>query len=171
MKYGLLFILIIGILAVSCNNKTQKNIDIENITKLEDSFYSDSLKKIDKQLALKLMQSYSLFSDNYKEDENSPEYLFKAGEIAMNLNMSKRAIGYFNKVSNQFPDYEKASTCIFLQAFIFENQIKDIEKARKLYEFFIEKYPNHILVKDAKASLKNLGKSLEEIIKEFENKK
>jgi TolA-binding protein len=155
---------------LSCNQKSQKEIDIENITKLEETIYSDSLKKIDIELANKLMLSYSLFSENHKDDKNSAEYLFKAGEIAMNLNMSKPAISYFNKVSNQYPTFEKAPTCIFLQAFIFENQLNDNEKAKKLYEAFIEKNPDHILTKDAKASLKNLGKSLEEIIKEFETK-
>ena len=48
--------------------------------------------------------------------------------------------------------------------------MKNLQKAGDAYREFLRKYPNHPLAKDAKTSLDNLGKPLDEIIKEFEAK-
>ena len=46
-----------------------------------------------------------------------------------------------------------------------------MEQAKKSYEEFIAAFPNHELAKSANYSLQNLGKSPEDIINSFENKK
>lgn len=62
------------------------------------------------------------------------------------------------------------STVPSAAAFIYENQLHGAEKAKKLYEEFMKKYPDHELAKDVKFSLDHIGKSDEELIKEFEAK-
>jgi len=42
--------------------------------------------------------------------------------------------------------------------------------AKKTYQEFIDKYPNHPLVESAKQSIKLQGKPLDEIVKGFEKK-
>ena len=46
--------------------------------------------------------------------------------------------------------------------------LKNLGKASDSYKEFISKYPNHELTDDATASLKFLGKTPEEMVKEFE---
>ena len=58
----------------------------------------------------------------------------------------------------------------FLKAFIYDNNLKDIKKARTAYSDFIQKYPKHELTDDAMISMDNLGKTPEQIVKEFELK-
>ena len=70
----------------------------------------------------------------------------------------------------EYPNYEKASTCLFLQGFVYETQENDNAKAQNIYQEFISKYPNHSLIEDAKFSLNNLDKTDEEIIREFEQR-
>ena len=88
----------------------------------------------------------------------------------MNLNHSTKAIVYLNRFEKEFQDHNKMPYCIFFQAFIYENQMNNLEKAKLYYQRFINEYPNHELVDDAETSIKNLGRSLEDIIKDFEEK-
>ncbi|RLD62386.1 MAG: hypothetical protein DRJ01_06205 [Bacteroidetes bacterium] len=163
-------LLIIGF--VSCNNqKSDKNSEISKIKELETQIYNESTNSINKKAVTDLLDAYSNFVKNFANDSLAPEYLFKAGEIAMNTHMGTQSVFYFNKLQNNYPTYKKIPYCIFLQAFVYDSQLKKYDKAKEYYNLFITKYPNNELVKDAKASIKNLGKSLDEIIKEFENKK
>ena len=59
---------------------------------------------------------------------------------------------------------------MFLQGFIYETQLNDTSKARVIYEQVIQKYPNTQFAIDSKASIDNLGKTPEQLIKEFEAK-
>jgi TolA-binding protein len=53
--------------------------------------------------------------------------------------------------------------------FVQENDLNQLDKAKATYESFLAKYPNDPdFTDDAQNALKLLGKSPEEIIKEFE---
>ena len=51
-----------------------------------------------------------------------------------------------------------------------DNFLNDDAKAKIIYEEVIAKYPNLSYANDAKAAINNLGKTDEELIKEFEKK-
>jgi hypothetical protein len=55
-----------------------------------------------------------------------------------------------------------------MEAFAYENVIGNIAKASEYYNKFIAKYPEHDLADDAQAALKYLGKTPEEMVREFE---
>ncbi|MBA3901110.1 MAG: tetratricopeptide repeat protein, partial [Bacteroidetes bacterium] len=116
-----------------------------------------------------VVELYSEYANTYPDDNLSAEYLFKAGEVSLGLNEPEKSLDYFKKVCDNFPDSEKASYSLFLQAYVLDNYINDI-LAGEVYKDFIEKYPDHQMVKDAEFSIQNLGKSDEQLIKEFEAK-
>ena len=66
--------------------------------------------------------------------------------------------------------FYKAPECLFLKAFVFENQLNNLKDAEILYKEFIASYPNHPLTDDAVASLEYLGKSPEELVRMFQEK-
>ena len=51
-----------------------------------------------------------------------------------------------------------------------DNYLNDDEQAKTIYEEVIAKYPTSTYANDAKAAIKNLGKTDEELIKEFKKK-
>jgi outer membrane protein assembly factor BamD (BamD/ComL family) len=53
---------------------------------------------------------------------------------------------------------------MFMQAYVYENSLQDYGKAKTVYTEFIRKYPESELVEDARISIRNLGKSPEEIL-------
>ncbi len=102
------------------------------------------------------------------ENPNSPEYLFKAAEVAHTIKSLNKTFDIYDWILEKYPNAEKAPTTLFLKAYIVDNEIKDYKKAEKLYDEFLEKYPKSDLVDDVKTMKKYIGKSDEEILKMIE---
>ena len=116
----------------------------------------------------KLIQEYLDFAEAYPDDSLAPACLFKAASMIMNLQNGLRAIALFDEIRTSYPEYEKAPLCLFFTGYVQENVLGDIDQARETYTLFIETYPDNDFVDDAQASIKNLGKTPEEMIQEFE---
>jgi len=144
------------------------NEERESIKKMEGEVYN--AKTLDKAKGFALIDAYVSYSKDHPKDTLSAEYLFKAADIAMNLQTGSQAILYYDKILSNYPNFNKRPECVFLKAFIYENQLGDLKEAEKQYKEFIKTYPDHTLAKDAKASLEYLGKSPEELIKIFQEK-
>lgn len=156
----------------SCGNsgdpdQMSKSDRLEVIRELEDKSYQD-IEKFDTTMALSLVNNYAKFADENPEDELTPNFLFKAGDLSMALHKPSLAISYFDRIISNYADYEKLPYCMFLKGFIYEDQIGDLKKAKANYEEFIERFPDHDMTEAARFSIKNLGKSPEELIREFE---
>jgi hypothetical protein len=117
-----------------------------------------------------LALAYSDFARQFPKDSLTPVYLLKAGGILMNAGDAIKAVQVLDLVSQKYAKSRQAPQALFLQAFIYENMIANIAKAGELYRQFLFLYPKHDMADDAKASLKNLGKTPEELVREFEAK-
>ncbi len=117
-----------------------------------------------------LIEGYILFGDSYPEAAESANLLFKAAEVSLGMNQAPRALGLYQKVYKNYPEFEKRPFALFLQAFIYENNLGRLDDAKLTYEKFLVEFPDHAMVDDATYSLANLGKSPDELIKEFEAK-
>ena len=141
----------------------------ESILKQEDKVFNTGQNRLQKQDAMALVNLYVEYANENVGDSLSPEYLFRASDISMNLGRPGQTIRLFNRILAEYPDYKKAPATLFLMAFVYEDQMKDYDNARKYYELFLKKYPDSEFADDAEISLKNLGKTPEELIKEFES--
>lgn len=151
----------------ACNNPAKKNLGVE-IKNLEDSLFSDASRMINREQALKLIDKYIEYADANPKDAETPNIIFKAADMSMNMNMPKKAIELFDRIMTDYPDYDKIPQCLFLKGYIYENDMNDLVKAKQIYEEFLQKFPDDEFADDAQISIKNLGKSPEELIREFE---
>lgn len=167
----ILIITILGIFIFSaCNNPSEKELATDKINNLETKIYGDSSINFNPKDVTDLVVAYTNYVRKFPEDTICPVYLFKAGELSMNLNLSSQAISNFSKIQRDYPKSERYPYSIFLTAFVYDTQLKNEEQAKEFYQKFINEFPNHELADDAQASIENLGKSLDEIIKSFEEK-
>lgn len=97
------------------------------------------------------------------KDAEASSFLFYAGEIAKTVGSFSKTLKIYDWILDKYPNSTEAPKAQFLKAFILEENIKNTEAAKKNYELFIEKFPNHHFADDARFSLKNLGKTSEEI--------
>lgn len=166
----LVVIIIVSIVLASCGNGkkplAEKNKSISEILEKEKKLML--IDEPDADLADEMIKLYKSYADKYPQDSITPEYLFRAAEIAMNFGRAYEAIEFLSKIEKDYKKFDKYPASIFLKAFIYENYIGDISKATDYYTIFLEKYPNHKLSKDAEAALSYIGLDDDELIKLFE---
>ena len=78
------------------------------------------------------------------------------------------SMAFYRRLYDQYPGYSKAPVALFLQGFIHENQLGQLDSASYYYTTFLERFPDHPIASDVRLSLENLGKSPEELIKMFQ---
>ena len=152
---------------ISACSSNQKKLSDE-ITAKETALYADSTMVPDAAKAKEIIALYTRYATEYSDDTISAAYLFKAGDISSKINETHQAIQLFGLMIQKYPDHSNAPYALFLQGFIYENQLGDPMKARPYYEAFLKKYPDHPIAGDVSFSLENLGKSPEDLIREFE---
>ncbi|MCX6282854.1 MAG: hypothetical protein NTW31_01245, partial [Bacteroidetes bacterium] len=77
----------------------------------------------------------------------------------------------FDLYRSSYPNDARSAICLFFTAYIYENLMKNLDKAQELYILFIEKYPRNDFADDAQNALNNLGKTPDQMVKEFEQRK
>jgi TolA-binding protein len=169
MKLKLLFI---GTLFLSflfaCKPESDRTAD--KIKETEKQLINDSTRMLNRDLAEQQLKAYGTFIEKFPEDGRNEEFLYKAAELANTLGKTAVALDYYHSFCEKYPKSIKAPYALFLQGFIYEEQLKNIDRARELYTSFLSAYPDHELAKSARFSLDNLGKSEEEVIRMFEEK-
>jgi len=151
--------------------KPSREESVAGIKSLEKRLFSPEAVSFDKVKADSLMTLYLDFINRHPGDSLAPGYLFKAASLAMNSGDGNKAIGLFDQCIKDYPDEKNAALSMFFKGFIYENMLRNLEKAKETYLLFIERYPENDFVKDAKMSLQNLGKTPDQIVKEFEEQK
>jgi outer membrane protein assembly factor BamD (BamD/ComL family) len=166
-NYFILILVLAGILT-ACGPSREKRID--KITLMEKAMFAPETVSFNKEKADSLVVMYMDFIAANPKDSLSASYLFKAANVVMNNGDANKALGYFDQYIKDYPDGPKVAMCMFFKGFIYENMIRDLDKAREIYLQFIEKYPNDDFADDAQMALLNLGKTPEMMIREFEMK-
>ncbi len=127
-----------------------------------------TVQKVDSGSVKELISAYLNFASKYAKDSLAPEYLYKAAGLANGLNRGTQSIDLYESIIHTYPDYKRLPDCYFMEVFAYENVLGNIGKASEYYNKFLEKFPDHSLADDARAALKYLGKSSDEMIKEYE---
>ena len=165
----------------SCGNNepkaTEENVSViasqkvelvNQINRLEKEMHSSI--QLDNSKAGIALQAYAEYAKNFPDDSITPDYIFKAGEIATAIQQYPQALANYKTITEKYPNYKLVEESLFLQGALLDNFLNDDAKAKVIYEQLLAKYPNGTYANDAKAAINNLGKSDEELIKEFKKK-
>ncbi len=139
------------------------------IEALKSFFASQRGKKLDREKATEMVEKSQQFSIAYPEDPIGGAYLFTAGEVARSLGRYEDAINIFTRVESDYPMHEKAPVALFLKGFTYEENLGNTNFARKCYQEFLTKYPNHARTKEVEQLLAVVDVSPEELIKRFKD--
>lgn len=164
-------ILILAFLIISaCKNPQEKLIG--KIKQNEQILFNDSLRTLNDSVANVTIEMYKSYARQFPEDSSAAEYLFKAADLALGVQKGAVALECLKTLIEKYPGSAKASSALFMQAFINETVLDDKEMAKSIFNQFMEKYPNHPLYTSAKASYEQLqaGLSDEDLIRLFESR-
>lgn len=166
---NIIYLLAISIFMIGCSES--KETVLQKIQDAENNLYAkEGAFQFNDSLATITIDAYEQYAESFPEDSLSAEYLFKAADLYRAKRKFEPALAIYDKIQNSYSEFKKVPQTVFLQGFVYENDLKDLPKAKERYEAFLTKYPDHDLAKDVKFSLAHLGKSPEEIIKEFSEK-
>jgi hypothetical protein len=115
------------------------------------------------------VESYALMLGDQDELKRA-ELLFEAANANRAIGNFARAIGFYSEVAQNKSDIQKAANSQFMIAFVFENDMNQLEQARTAYQLFLKNFPNSEMADDAKIALANLGKTPEELLETLTKK-
>lgn len=93
-----------------------------------------------------LIEEYRRFAELFPQHKEAPEMVFRAGN--MQADVFERygiAIGLFKQVADQWPESEQAPRAQFLAGYSYHHQLEEKKEARKAYQTFLSRYPDHEL--------------------------
>lgn len=150
----------------SCVNAQKKALD--RVLRLEAKLKAVEDANADEELAKEVVEAYSAFLEAYPESEESPEILYKSGEVLRGLNKNLKAAKQFYRVHAEYPKSPMAPIAMIQQADCFEALGQKLT-AKHIYEQFLERYPNHHYEAQVQGLIKLLYFSDDELIDNFEN--
>jgi len=159
IQFRTLFGLFLSLLFSCSNPKLELQKDISKMEASPSEF--------NKTFIDSLTGKYLRFVELYPKDTIAPLYLFKASNHLNVTGNYLESVKLFNRLIKDYPNYPKVPEALFTTAFIYENNLKDLGRAKTLYETFLKRYPNHELAVSVEFTLQNLGKSAEEIFNSF----
>ena len=158
-------LLLLAAVMLSCGEK----MSVEKINELESKVFAKDAV-LSSENVIQLVDAYLLFAKQNPNDQQTPEFLFKALDVAVGVSAEgpQKAIDIADVLIEKYPDFEMTQMAMFVKGFVYENMIGDLQNAEMTYRQFIEKYPNSPIVEDVKVTLENLGLTPEELIRKFE---
>ena len=151
--------------------KTQINPqdpDIKSrLDRLSTTMFNDSLNEYSVDIATSFVDGCEAYVLANPTAKDAVDYLHQAGQTARSIRTFRKAISLYDWIYSKYPSDPRAGQALFLEAFTYDNELKEVDVARQLYEQFIDKFPKDELADDAKFLLKNLGKSDDESLQEL----
>lgn len=137
----------------------------------EEVFDNPDKYGVNRKSAQSYVDACEAYALAYPGSKEAAEYLYKGTEVSRTLRTFSKSLSMYDWILDQYPDYEKAPTAMFLKGFIIENELKNNDMAREVYNAFLDKYPDHQLKDDVQFLLDNIGKTDEEIMEMIEKNK
>lgn len=164
----LITLALLGLALNACQTDSTKSLQ-EKLVKLDKEMGGAAVT--DKAKAAEFIKTSEALAA-LLEKTNPDQYadvLLKAAGLAKTVENPQKAIELYNKIVDGLPQHKKAPTALFMIGFVQENDLNDLGKAKATYERFLQAYPNDPdFTDDAQNAIKMLGKSPDEIVKEFE---
>jgi len=157
------YVAIALIFLISCNFAS-KNIEtqISDLVKELKTQQSLDLEKVNR-----LIELYDQFISENPESEKTPKYMEMKAKYLTALNKFDEAIEVYGEIYNRYLEYDKRGEALFMQAFIYEVNLNDLQKAEQYYLKYLDEFPDGDLAKDAKFSLDNLYMTPEQLLEMF----
>jgi TolA-binding protein len=149
------------ILLVGCSSK-----------KTDKELFDEAQKSLKQDKIPEAVMSFEEIVNDHKDSELAPEALSQLAGLYQNKLIKsisekenlEKAIELFKKLHDDYPKSEYAASGLFMAGFIYANDLKNFEEAKKCYQQFLKEYPDDDLAASAQAELDNLGLSPEEIL-------
>lgn len=138
--------------------------------KSSDDLYREGMILIRmKRTFLKGLKSLRKFEKKFPDDSRAPETVFTFALANQSIKNFNESIDAYKRIIDNYPGSDEAYKSKFLIAYLYYDELNDIDRATKIFEEFLEEYPVSELSVSADVILRNIDLPIEEwsIIKQF----
>lgn len=153
------------------NSGEQAEAILQTIDSLRQQIFDEVTFSVNYGLADRYIKAAGLFSLILPGHPESPQLLLRAAEVSRAIQAYEKAVELLAEINQRYPNSEVNAQAMFLRAFTLDEGLQRYDEARKIYQQFIETYPDDPFADDARFSLDNLGKDVNELIENFEKTK
>lgn len=150
MKYTIISLLLVF---ASCAQQTGPTI--EDLAEQYGNLTDEETGLLDPDRSRAFITSARAYAES--GDAQASEWLFKAGEVAQGIQDNEEALALYQGILEDFPEGDRAADATFMIAFTYDENFRNMAKAREYYELFLEKYPEDDFADDAQILLNMLG--------------
>ncbi|MDD3807825.1 MAG: tetratricopeptide repeat protein [Candidatus Marinimicrobia bacterium] len=152
MRKILPLLMLLLLFAASCDHRSPEQI-------LEDAEVNLTQNKFDEAV-----KDYETFVKKYPDHPKAAETSYRIAEIHMNRRQNiDDAIKAFLNTADGYEKTEYGAKAKFMAGFLLANNTDRLDEAKKVYEDFLDTYPDHELRMAVTFEIENLGKPLESI--------
>ena len=108
------------------------------------------------------VQKLTEFLDRYPQHESSSKALKLLAMIAQQRGDAQGAIVYYERLLSEYPESSHGAEAQFMVAYLHEEYLRDLERARLAYQRVIDNYPDSELAASARFLIPHLGQDPEE---------
>lgn len=145
------------------------SVQLEKREKIS-SLHSEFLSTNDLVTANKLIDEYQKYFSEYKSDTTNINFLYNKAVTEFSINRFSDAVSTIDTLLFNYSSKHLRAESMMFKAFIYENRLKQYQKAEKTYLNIIRYFPGTEYSKSAEVNLNNLGKTDEELLKELKAK-
>ena len=157
----------------SCSETKSREDLLEDIEEAEIDLKKEiENETVFKERALKGGEAYKTYLYTYPDDSvRNPQFYNNAIQLYAQAGLYDTALVLVDSIHKKYPQSEYAANMQHFKAFyIFEQGLKDYDRAREAYLTFLNKYPQHELVTAVLFSLEHLGEDDETVLKKIREK-
>ena len=128
----------------------------------ETTLRSSKGSVMDMKLANDALRAYNDFTVNFPNDSMTPEYYFRAADIAQGMRNYQQAAVYLETIIGKYKGYPKYADACFVAAFVYDTYLEDVnhgaDRAKQLYQYVIDNYPKSSYADQSKVLIEYVGK-------------
>jgi TolA-binding protein len=113
-------------------------------------------------------EQFKMLFIRFPEHELAPRALKHLAMLSQQDGQMEDAIGRYEQLLREYPSSDQADEAQFMIAFICEEYLGDLDRARAAYQSVIDQYPDSELAVSARRLLPNVGRDPEEWV-EFQD--
>jgi TolA-binding protein len=159
------------------SEKQTKKMIVQEVDSLQlekrekiNSLHYEFLNTNDLVKANKLIDEYQKYFTEYKSDTLNINFLYNKAVTEFSINKFSEAVSTIDTLLFNYSSKHLRAESMMFKAFIYENRLKQYQKAEKTYQNIIRYFPGTEYAKSAEINLNNLGKTDEELLKELKAK-
>jgi TolA-binding protein len=145
---------------------------VQAVKHAEDSMRASG--KYDQKLAVATIKAYNDFTVMFPNDSLTPEYLFRAADLAQGTHNYQQAAVYLETIIEKHKGYPKYVDACFVAAYVYDSYLENVnhgdDRARQLYNFVITNYPNTSYAEQSKVLVNYVGKPDSVLLNDIMNK-